>query len=322
MKKHTKIISLLLAVVLIMTVMSMTVWASSGNGFIYEFADDEIIITGYNGTENSVEIPAEIDGYPVTTIANFAFVECTSVTEIIISAAISSIGLNALHCENIENIFVDEDNQNYSNDEHGVLFNKNKTLLISYPSGNTATVYSIPDSVETIGYAAFYGAVNLSIVEIPDSVTKFELGAFSHSAISSVTIPGSITKIGEAAFNTCPLLTSITISKNVTIIGNSAFYGCTSLEEVNYCGTKEEWDNLKNNSEIYNDELFDAPVNYEVHINNDGNKNCDICDTLLFNCTCNCHSTSGFISFFWKILNFFQRIFGINKYCECGISHY
>ncbi len=52
-------------------------------------------------------------------------------------------------------------------------------------------------------------------------------------------------------------------------------------------------------------------------VNKDGY--CDVCDEKL--CDHNCHK-SGISGFFWKIANFFNKLFGTKKYCECGIAHY
>lgn len=64
------------------------------------------------------------------------------------------------------------------------------------------------------------------------------------------------------------------------------------------------------------------------HIDNDHDGKCDDCNTELStqtdpteNCKCNCHKT-GIMSFFYKILRFFWKLFGINKVCACGVAHY
>ncbi len=56
------------------------------------------------------------------------------------------------------------------------------------------------------------------------------------------------------------------------------------------------------------------------HIDSDNDGFCDYCDIRTKECSCNCHKT-GFINFLWKILNFFQKLFGLGKVCDCGISH-
>ena len=63
------------------------------------------------------------------------------------------------------------------------------------------------------------------------------------------------------------------------------------------------------------------------HTDEDNDGFCDKCgtpnDDPTKNCTCNCHKT-GIIRIFWKIINFFRRIFGITKYryCVCGKAHW
>ena len=60
------------------------------------------------------------------------------------------------------------------------------------------------------------------------------------------------------------------------------------------------------------------------HYDNDGDNMCDDCGKELSassKCSCNCHKT-GFMSFIWKILKFFYRLFGMNKVCSCGVAHY
>ena len=60
----------------------------------------------------------------------------------------------------------------------------------------------------------------------------------------SITIPNSVTSIGDHAFISCIGLTSVTIPKSVTEIQDSAFSGCSSLKNVYYGGTWEEWDKI------------------------------------------------------------------------------
>ena len=142
-------------------------------------------------------------GNSVTTINEFAFYFCRSLTNIIIPDSVIRIDSNAFwgcdgltnvtigsnvnyigngsfnnYYSNLSSITVDSDNQYFSNDEYGVLFNKNKTMLIQYPTGNTRTNYTIPDSVTTIGDYAFEFCSNLTNITIPDSVTAIGRCAF------------------------------------------------------------------------------------------------------------------------------------------------
>ena len=153
----------------------------SGTGAMYDYEINDssgfINQPWYDFSRNIKHIVIE-DG--VTSIGEAAFTSC-DVTDITIGDSVASIGSEALdHCDELTNIIVDEDNQYYSNDEFGVLFNKDKTTLIYYPLGNIRDSYSIPDSVTTIGTNAFdkCGEI-LASVTIPESVTTIKTIAFN-----------------------------------------------------------------------------------------------------------------------------------------------
>lgn len=88
--------------------------------------------------------------------------------------------------------------------------------------------------VTSIGYEAFRGCRNLTSVSIPASVTSIGERAFYNSNLSTVNIPSNLTSIGERAFCDCSYLTSITIPNSVTSIGGQAFaYGpATIVSEI------------------------------------------------------------------------------------------
>ena len=114
------------------------------------------------------------------TIGAHAFDGCNKLTEVFIPESVEQIGQAVFSsCDSLTKITVDEKNSFYSNDEHGVLFDKKKTILIHYPTSNTRTSYTIPDSVTTIGEGAFAYCTSLTSVTIPDSVTTIGERAFA-----------------------------------------------------------------------------------------------------------------------------------------------
>ena len=136
--------------------------------------------------------------YSVTSIGEYAFVNCSALTSVTIGNSVTSIGVGA--------------------------FNGCSSL----------TSVTIGNSVTSIGSQAFYYCVSLTSVTIPNSVTIIEYEAFySCSSLTSVTIGNSVTSIGEGAFFYCSSLTSVTIGNSVTSIGNYAFEGCSSLPVEN-----------------------------------------------------------------------------------------
>jgi len=92
-----------------------------------------------------------------------------------------------------------------------------------------------------IGAFAFSGCTGLTSVTIPGSITRIGLGTFSGcTGLTSMTIPGSITRIDSGTFLGCTGLINVTIPNSVTSIGGGnilgiplgAFYGCTGLTSV------------------------------------------------------------------------------------------
>ena len=89
--------------------------------------------------------------------------------------------------------------------------------------------------VVTIENSAFYGCSSLTSVTIPDSVTSIGDYAFQKcSGLTSVTIGNSVISIGYDAFRGCSGLASVTIGNSITSIGSQAFFDCTDLKSV-YC---------------------------------------------------------------------------------------
>jgi hypothetical protein len=160
----------------------------------------------YSSYLTSVNIPNS-----VTNIETLAFMDCSNLAPTItIPSSVTSIGDGAFeNCSRLTAIDVDVNNSAYSS-VNGVVFDKDKTLLHTYPAGKTAENYDIPNTVTNIGNYAFLGCYHLT----------------------SVTIPGSVISIGNSVFNRCYSLTSLTIPASVTSIGYYAlsnFY-LTSLE--------------------------------------------------------------------------------------------
>ena len=163
-------------------------------GIIAKGSDDKTELTEAN-------IPAVFkyndQKYKITSIGEYAFENCSSLTSITMPESITYIEDSAFsHC----------------------------SLLTSI---------TIPESVTSIGDRAFYDCSSLTSVIIPEGVTSIEYGTFrACSSLTSITMPESIISIEDAAFSHCSLLTSITIPESVTSIGDSAFYDCSSLQSV------------------------------------------------------------------------------------------
>ena len=169
----------------------------------------------------------------VTSIGIYAFYGCSSLTNITIPGNVTSIGSCAFwDCRSLTSINVSNNNKNYSSID-GILFNKDKTEIITYPANKEGTSYGIPNSVTSIGNGAFAYCSSLTNIIIPNSVTSVGYSAFENcDSLTSITIPDSVTSIGYSTFFGCSSLKSITIPDSVTSIGHHAFEVCSSLTNI------------------------------------------------------------------------------------------
>jgi len=202
----------------------------------------------------SVIIPSS-----VTTIGRNAFGWCccnspSMLTKITIPDNVTSIGPEAFLSKNLASvtigsgikdlegtglygingraeIIVSENNSAYSSVD-GVLFDKNKTTLISYPALKQQDSYIIPDSVTTIYNRAFAYSGLTSII-IPDNITTLGRCAFEGcKRLTNVTIGNGVTIIDYSTFKDCSELMNVTIGNSVTTIDNSAFENTRSLKNL------------------------------------------------------------------------------------------
>lgn len=95
------------------------------------------------------------------------------------------------------------------------------------------TNITLPNSVTSIGTAAFNFCLALTQITIPNSVTSIGESAFNKCiALTQITIPNGVTMINTSTFSYCEALTQVTIPNGVISIGSSAFYSCTELTEL------------------------------------------------------------------------------------------
>ena len=145
------------------------------NGFTYKIrADGTVAINEYTGKENNLIIPSEIEGYPVTAIADSAFQYCDFITEATIPDSVLSIGAYAFeYCRKLEKV-------------------------------------TMGKNVYEIGEYAFAGCTRLKRFEIPDSVTIIENSLFYNDySLEEIVIPDSVAEIQKRAFFSCSELETV-----------------------------------------------------------------------------------------------------------------
>lgn len=169
----------------------------------------EVEITLYNGTATDVVVPNIIEGRPVTSIGVIAFADDVSLASILFPDTLANIDDFAFYgCSGLKAFNVDIGNMNFSSSS-GVLYNKEKTVLIVYPQGRGGA-FAVPEGVTGIA----------------------DWGFSDNHAMTLITFPESVRRIGDYAFSRCTALSSVVIPANVTFIGRIAFGGCTSLTSI------------------------------------------------------------------------------------------
>ncbi len=195
---------------------------------------------------------------------NLREIEIPDKVETINAAAFGYTGIEALNIpasvvdirraypETIKEFVVDENNLHYSSDD-GVLFNKEKTVLLTYPQSKEDALYYVPSTVTEIGDYAFSNSIVAEIklpdgvqtigkfafdsctvktINIPSSVKTISKGAFSNSGIESIVVPESVEYIGEDVFSNCENLKSAELLCKITVLPARAFFRCYALENV------------------------------------------------------------------------------------------
>lgn len=209
--------------------------------YSYEILNDGTLrLYQYEGTDTNTNIvvPDTIDGRKVTVLGNSTFQYCTQASDIesvtlpdslttieknafynceklksvTIPPNVSSIGLAAfvegLSESSLTEIKVDPENP-YFSEKDGVVFSKDGTKLIVFPSGRSGD-YQIPDGTVSVGDYAFYYCVN----------------------VSSITVPGSVRSLGEGAFGNCSSLTKAVLNEGLEEIGEYAFQSSSGIRDI------------------------------------------------------------------------------------------
>lgn len=257
-----RVLSVLLAVLLIAAALPMSAVASSSD---FDIQNGSLV--KYNGPGGDVVIPAG-----VTSIGNYAFSWNDNLTSVAIPNGVTTIGESAFRsCANLRGVSIPG--------------SVTRIGMSAFFQCGALTGVTIPDSVTSIGMDAFEECASLTSIVIPNGVTGVGSWTFAKCAsLVSVTLPDTLTNIGDGAFAECTSLRSIVIPSKVKRIGVEAFYGCTNLAavtiqatvtgvadrgfaqcagltDVYYVGTKAQWEK---NVMIFadNEALTSAAIHY------------------------------------------------------------
>ena len=229
---------------------------SDSQGVQYTANDDESTcrVSGHESNLSAtIVIPEVYEDRRVTSIGDWAFINCNNLTSVTIPSSVTSIGHNAFsRCSGLTSVTIPEGVTSIGD----MAFSGCSGLMsLTIPEGVTSigshafidcsgltsiivedgnTVYDSRDNcnaiIRTADNTLIAGCMNTII---PSSVTSIDSDAFyGCSGLTSVTIPSGVTSIADGVFCGCSGLTSLTIPSGVTSIGSEAFYSCSGLTSV------------------------------------------------------------------------------------------
>lgn len=231
---------------------TFTVTVAAATNTFY-FDETTGTITGYVESDTVVVIPSKINGVTVTTIGTDAFLGL-NITSVTIPASVTEIGSNAFAgCTNLtsvnyegdwSNLTIQSGNPAVQDAANAPLFDfefippdNTAVIVTNYKYNGAAADVTIPSRyqgkpVTTIGHAAFFNSAVTSVT-IPDSVTSISDEAFINCPkLTNISIPNSVTYIGFSAFSSCTSLKSITLPSSLSTIQSYAFYNCGNLKTI------------------------------------------------------------------------------------------
>lgn len=245
--------------------------------FEYVAYDKYVEITRFNiiSLVTDVVVPARIDGLPVTKIGNCTFMEATKIKSVTIPEGVTSIGEEAFAlCTNLNTVTLPSTVTEIND--------------FAFIGCDVLTDINLPDSLQTIGMSSFSGCKSLKSIDIPETVYSIGDGAFSNcielekitfpkglryivdeevckgcTSLKEVNIQNGPSLIGSNAFVDCKSLEKIYIPISITGLFQNAenpFVGCTSLTDVYYAGTENQW-------EAINEKLQLSLTSTVVHFN-------------------------------------------------------
>ena len=215
------------------------------DGLWYMIIENEVMISGYTGSAEQVEIPSMIENLPVTKIGAKAFQKADCIEAVIIPDTVKEIGNMAFSdCSGLKRV-------------------------------------EIPASVVKLGNMVFQACTSLSGVTLPSGLKEMGQGVFwKCSSLTSIAVPNGVSTLEYAAFEYCSNLKSIVIPSGVTDIKEEVFHGCRDLlifcDPETYAAEYAKEKNIPTLPEFYaynpftdvpDGKYYTIPVLWAVHSN-------------------------------------------------------
>ena len=191
--------------------------------WVYEVEEGKAVLSACTvprATKGRVVVPEKLGGMPVAAIGDYAFYDCSKITEVVLPAGVESIGEHSFQdCTALVRME----------------FPGNLSRIGYYAFTGCTALESValPRNLASIGNYVFHGCTALRNVGWPAGLEKIGNSAFSHCvALGTVRLPPKLVRLGEFAFSGCANLREVGLPEGLAEIGKHAFSDCTALESV------------------------------------------------------------------------------------------
>ena len=183
--------------------------------------------------------------YGTQSVGDNAFAGCPFLSLVSIPSTLVSLSDSAfMGCTDLSAIYVDLANPVYKGHD-GVLYSKDMTKLLKYPSAHPATDFTLPKTVLSLSPYTFANCSTLSSVTLHDDITQLAPGSFAWcDHLKSIHFPEALTSIGDYAFYYCTALEELSLPSTLTHIGNYAFGGCDNVSSILFPGSPAQWQEI------------------------------------------------------------------------------
>ncbi|MGN0334131.1 MAG: leucine-rich repeat protein [Lachnospiraceae bacterium] len=186
----------------------------------YTIADEQAVITKYNGSDTVLRTPSEFGGCPVTEIGRGAFENHATIETVYIGEAVTLLDIGSFrNCKSLKNVY----------------FPEGLTEIGSHAFYQSSCLENIvfPNSLNSLGAYAFYESTGLKSTDFPDVLESIGGNAFEGcTSLEYFMYPRGLQSAGTGIFRDCPNLTSIAVTEGVTALPDRMFACAESLEEV------------------------------------------------------------------------------------------
>ena len=198
--------------------------------YVFRLNEDRAVLTAWNKTRKTVQLPNSVEGVPVQGIDPEAFEGCESLRDISLPMEMKHLPLKELRrCRSLEAIRVSPLHSEFSSQD-GILYNKGKTELLNCPVARSKPVL-VPETVTKIVTEAFSGCEKIREINLPAHLETIEDYAFAHcKSLHSMALPDTLSFIGPHALTACRQLRSVYLSRHIT--EPPELNGCKSLRVI------------------------------------------------------------------------------------------